>query len=89
MKPYRTTPVFDQDNLPDALRRAHNTKEGVWGLIRVLQGELLHLIADPPGTQILSPDHPGLVAPGQVHRVEPLGPMRMQVEFYDAPPSPA
>ena len=29
IKPYRSTPIFDQDTLPAALRRRHDTKEGV------------------------------------------------------------
>jgi hypothetical protein len=29
---------------------------------------------------------PGLVLPEQTHRVEPIGRMRMQVDFYDRPP---
>jgi hemoglobin len=86
MTPYRTTPVFDQDSLPDALRRAHNTKAGVWGVIRVLEGRLLYHVVDPPSTELLSPNRPGLVRPGQVHRVETLGKVRMLVEFYDAEP---
>ena len=87
MKPYRTTPVFDQDSLPDALRRAHNTKQGVWGLIRVLEGRLRYVVAESGAEQILTPDRPGLVTPRQLHFVAPLGPMRMQVEFYDAEPA--
>jgi len=35
---------------------------------------------------ILEPGRPGLVLPDQPHRVEPLGAMRMQVEFYDKLP---
>ena len=85
-RPYRVTPVFDEDTLPQALRNAHNTKAGVWGLIRVLEGELRYVIADPAAEQILRPGRPGLVSPQQLHFVEPLGPMRIQVEFYDAPP---
>src|SRR4051812_31020618 len=37
-KPYRSTPVFDDQTLPQALRQAHTTKAGVWGVIRVLEG---------------------------------------------------
>lgn len=40
IRPYRSTPVFDQDTLPAALRARHDTKAGVWGLIRVIEGEL-------------------------------------------------
>jgi hypothetical protein len=34
----------------------------------------------------LTPDQPGLVRPEQAHRVEPMGRMRMQVDFYDKLP---
>ncbi len=37
--PYRSTAVFDETTLPDSLRREHRTKAGVWGVIRVLEGE--------------------------------------------------
>jgi tellurite resistance-related uncharacterized protein len=85
--PYRSTPVFDENTLPAALRAAHNTKAGVWGVIRVLEGELRYTILEPPSEQVLTPDNPGLVLPEQKHFVTPLSPMRCQVEFYDAPPS--
>jgi tellurite resistance-related uncharacterized protein len=84
--PYRSTPVFDQDSLPAALRAEHDTKSGVWGVIRILEGRLLYTVLDPPSEQVLTPDTPGLVLPQQKHFVTPLGPMRMRVDFYDAPP---
>ena len=85
MRPYRSTPVFDQHSLPAALRADHRTKAGVWGVIRVLEGELLLNFADG-GEERLSPDRDGRLDPERTHRVTPLGPMRMQVDFYDAPP---
>ncbi|MGE3745047.1 MAG: DUF1971 domain-containing protein [Sphingomonadaceae bacterium] len=86
-KPYRSTPVFDQNSLPAALQREHRTKAGTWGAIHLLSGELeLHFI-DPPGSQRLSPGHPGIVEPEQTHWVEPHGLMRMRIDFHDAPPA--
>lgn len=85
--PYRTTPVFDAASLPEALRREHSTKAGVWGIVRVIEGRLRLSFADGTPPAELTPDRPGLVAPEQVHWVEPLGAMRMQVEFHDARPS--
>jgi hypothetical protein len=32
---------------------------------------------------IFEPGRPGLILPEQSHLVEPLGPVRMQVEFYE------
>ena len=86
--PYRSTPIFDQDTLPKALRVRHDTKEGVWGLIRVLEGRVRLICLDPPSEAILTPDHPGLVLPRQPHFVQPIGPMKMQVDFYDQAPFP-
>ena len=85
MAPYKTTMVFDEKTLPDALRREHRTKSGVWGLIRILEGTLnLHF---PDGrSEVLTPDRAGLVRPGETHWVEPDGPMTMQVEFHDSEP---
>ncbi len=88
--PYRSTPVFDQDSLPPALRARHDTKPGVWGLIRVITGQLKLTLLNPDGTMaeemILSPGHPGRITPQQPHFVTPIGPMEMQVDFYDQPP---
>ncbi len=83
--PYKSTPVFDETTLPAALRREHRTKDGVWGVIRVLEGEVRFVVAGGAET-ILAPDRPGLIRPQQTHHVEPIGRMRMQVDFYDHAP---
>ncbi|MCW1401644.1 DUF1971 domain-containing protein [Novosphingobium sp. MW5] len=88
-RPYRSTPVFDDLTLPQALRSEHSTKAGVWGVIRVIEGELRLTTIDPPREQVLSPGCPGLLEPQQPHFVTPLGPMRMQIDFYDERPSMA
>lgn len=86
VRPYRSTPVFDQDSLPAALRSRHDTKAGVWGLIRVIEGKLKLTTLDPHSEVVLTPGNPGLVLPQQPHFVTPLGEMRMQVDFFDRPP---
>lgn len=81
--PYRRTPEFDQDSIPDALRRDHTTATGVWGLITVLEGVLRYDIeGDAPETVRLTPQHPGVVEPQVPHRVTPDGEVRFFVEFY-------
>lgn len=84
--PYRSTPVFDEESLPAALRHNHSTKAGVWGVIHVREGQLRLVFTDPPSQQMLDADHPGYILPQQVHYVEPVGPVKMQVDFYDQPP---
>ena len=86
LRPYRSTPVFDQDTLPAALRARHNTKAGVWGVIRVIEGALKLTYLDPPSEVILTPDRPGLIRPQEPHFVTPIADMQMQVDFYDQPP---
>ena len=85
-KPYKSTPIFDENTLPAGLRKEHRTKEGVWGVIRVLEGRLRYQVLEPLTETILDQDHLGLVLPDQPHFVEPLGAMRMKVEFYDRDP---
>ena len=82
-RPYRVTPVFDEHSLPAGLRRDHRTKAGVWGVVRVIEGEIIFTRLNPPDEQTLSPGRSGLILPDQPHFVAPAGPMRMQIEFYD------
>lgn len=86
VQPYRSTPVFDEATLPAALRSRHSTKPGVWGIIRVIEGRVRLTWLDPPAETVLDPETPGRLLPGQPHFVEPLGAMKMRVDFYDQPP---
>lgn len=83
-KPYKRTPVFDQNSLPPGLRREHRTKPGVWGLIHVLEGALRYRILEPASEVLLTAGVPGVVQPEQLHEVEPVGPVRLYVEFHAA-----
>lgn len=86
IQPYRSTPVFTEATLPAGLRAEHRLKAGAWGLIIVLEGRLKLTYVDPPSEVILTPGAPGRILPEQAHFVEPLGAMKMRVDFYDAPP---
>jgi tellurite resistance-related uncharacterized protein len=87
-KPYRSTPIFDENTLPAALRNNHRTKEAVWGIIRVFEGTLKLTYVEPHLEKMLTPGQPGMIAPQQTHFVTVLGPVKMQVDFYDRPPTP-
>ena len=86
-RPYKRTSVFDENALPAGLRREHRTKPGVWGVIRVLDGRVRYQVLDPASEVILEPGRPGLILPDEPHLVEPLGSMRMQIEFYHQLPN--
>lgn len=85
-QPYRVTAEFDAKTLPAALRREHRTKAGTWGIVRVLEGEVKLTFVEPLSEEILSPGSPGLLRPEQLHFVEPMGRMRMRVEFHTERP---
>lgn len=82
----RSTPVFTEESLPAGLRADHCTKEGSWGLIRVMAGRLRYEVSDPrrpDSTVILTPDGPpGIIEPTILHRVEPISSVEFQVEFW-------
>jgi len=86
--PYQSTPQFTEESLPDALRNAHNTKEGVWGLLVVEEGDVRLVFHDPARTIHVRPDQPAVIPPQAIHHVEVDGPMRMHVEFYHSEPLP-
>lgn len=85
-QPYKSTPVFSETTLPAGLRREHRTKVGVWGIVRILDGEVILKFADGTPEQRLTPAQCGLLLPDQPHWVEPVGAMHMQVDFYDRHP---
>jgi len=86
VNPYRRTDLFTETNTPAGLLKAHSTKPGVWGLIRVIDGALTYRIEDPrrpPSSRVLTAQSaPGVVEPTILHSVEPQGSVRFYVEFY-------
>ena len=86
LAPYKRTATFDAATIPAGLRRSHTTREGVWGLIHVVQGALAYrILTDEPEEHVLGPQAPGVVWPQQPHEIEPLSDdVRCFVEFWRA-----
>ena len=83
---YGRTAVFTEDTLPQSLREAHSTKAGVWALIHVESGQVRYVIhAEPDEVAMLDAGTTGVIQPEVVHHVEPIGALRMYVEFYRKP----
>ena len=80
--PYGSSPIFDEHSLPDSLRNKHSTKDGTWGLLRVIEGEVELVFLDPPSEHLVTVDKPAPIPPQSPHFVKLVGPMKMQVEFY-------
>ncbi len=80
---YSQSPVFTPDNLPDALRRAHNTKVGTWGLLRVQTGVLRFTLDQAPFTEVvLTAGQCVVIEPQVLHHVEFELPGSFQIEFH-------
>lgn len=80
---YKRTPEFTQDTVPQGLLKSHQTKEGTWGKIIILEGRLQYRILGPGIEEIvLSPAVHGVVEPSVLHEVKPLGDVRFYVEFF-------
>lgn len=83
---YRRTREFSELTVPDALRRRHTTKPGVWGRICVLEGLLCYRILEPQREEhMLSDQLAGVVEPEIPHEVQPVGRVRFYVEFLRIP----
>ena len=81
-EPYASSPIFDEQTLPNALRNDHRTKVGTWGLLRVLEGEVRLIFTEPLTEHRVTPVSPAIIPPQATHYVVPVGAMRMQVEFW-------
>jgi tellurite resistance-related uncharacterized protein len=84
--PYRSTPIFTSDTLPRALRRAHSIRAGTWGLLKVLKGSIFFVIETSGERQEVRAPGVVLIFPQQLHFVEPVGKMEIQIDFYHERP---
>jgi len=78
---YKSTPMFTEESVPKGLLNNHNTKSGVWGLIKVEEGELEYVIENKE-VHILTENNIGVVEPEILHHIKPLGKVLFRVEFY-------
>lgn len=83
VSPYKKTPEFTELTVPAGLLGDHQTKNGVWGKIVILEGNLEYTILEPEKEIIhLDPKIFGVVEPTVLHFVKPLGQVRFYVEFH-------
>lgn len=83
LTPYKRTPDFTRATTPAGLLRGHNTKEGVWAMIVVLEGSMTYRILEPEIEEIaLDQNRWGVIEPTILHEVAPHDGVRFYVEFY-------
>jgi tellurite resistance-related uncharacterized protein len=81
VKAYKRTPTFTEETVPEGLLNNHNTKAGVWGLIQIEEGKLEYTIENEE-VYILTKENHGIVEPGILHHIKPLGKVFFSIEFY-------
>lgn len=81
---YAQTKTFTSATIPKALLKNHSTKPGSWGLIVVHMGCLIYMRTEQE-LQTLGPDTPGVIFPGELHKVAPKDAVSFHVEFYHDP----
>ena len=80
---YFESEVFTEKTVPEKLLTLHDTKPGVWARIVVLEGCLDYVVPGAPErNRRLDTRDVGIIRPTEAHRVELLGMVRFQVEFY-------
>jgi tellurite resistance-related uncharacterized protein len=73
---------WDEATLPAGLRRAHRLGTGTWGRITIRAGSLVfHAQTDPPIEVELEEGSTRVIPPGVEHDVDPVGPVRLTLDF--------
>ena len=87
---YRSTATFKPESVPAALMRAHNTKAGVWGLLRVLRGRVRYCLDGAmPEAAVIASGETAVIEPEARHHIELLDPdSTFLVEFHRAEAAP-
>ena len=83
--PSGSTPAFDQKTAPNALQEEHKLAEGTWGLLHVLQGQLIFVDLESSGETTIEADGQITIRPGAPHRVALDGPVQFRIDFYREP----
>ena len=78
----RTTPTWDDGNMPAGLRQTHRVAEGVWGRL-VVESGALHFEAEthPRIDRVISQGQSQALPPDVDHHIEPVGAVRFHLEF--------
>lgn len=80
--PYKRTADFTFDTVPDALTNDHSTKEGVWGVLNVVQGEMFYHVPSRQASVELEAGDQMLIESTLLHKVSLKEGSRFFVEFW-------
>ena len=79
----RSSPIWDEHTIPEALLGSHRVGTKTWGEIHVHEGRMRFVMASEPVVDVtLEASSTQAIPPGVEHRVEPLGPVRFSIAFF-------
>ena len=79
---YKETRWMDAASTPKGLLNQHSTKAGTWGRIVVERGHLVYVIdGEAEARFVLTSRNAGIIAPEELHHVEPGADCRFKVQF--------
>jgi tellurite methyltransferase len=82
----RTAGPFDEESLPQGLRRVHRVAESTWGVLRVIEGEVgIEIATEPPIATVVKAGGRQPIPPVVPHQLVIEGPFRLAVDFFVAP----
>lgn len=80
---YGRSPEFTSETLPAKLQSAHSTKAGTWGLLHVLEGEILYQLEPPHRGERRARAGDTIVIEAEIpHHVAFIEPGRIYIEFF-------
>lgn len=91
LKCYKQLPVWGKDGIPKGFLRQHNTKEGSWAKLTVLEGEVTFSLLNEDGSlraqHVFTPENqPPYIQPQEWHRIDQVtDDVQCQLSFYCAP----
>lgn len=78
---YRETPEFTPETVPAGLLNDHATREGVWGLLEVLQHEVTFHDTETGEERNVKAGESQTIPPTSRHRISPGEAARFRVAF--------
>jgi tellurite resistance-related uncharacterized protein len=78
----RTTDVFTEATLPAGLKKVHNTRDGVWAVVSVVDGSASFRFLPEGASRELSAGDEVVVDPRHDHVLTPGPTMKVQIAFF-------
>ena len=76
---------FTRETIPDALQREHTLAPGRWGVLHVLEGNILFVDLTTGDKRLAGAPDTIVIHPGVPHEVVVPGPLTCRIDFFRDP----